>query len=109
MGRSLLAVCLVTICARADAVYDSNIQGVLSGVWNYEDRDSIYFHLNNQPASHPVCNPTYFVIPSSVPADRRYMMFTRLLLAYASGETINIGYAGTGVCAEGSIRAIRVG
>ena len=45
----------------------------------------------------------------SVPADRRHMMYTRVLLAYTSGEGINIGYDGTGTCAEGYIRVERVG
>jgi len=109
MNRLLLASLLIVTGIPAYAGYDSNIQGVLTGVWNYDDRDSIYIHLNDQPASHPVCNPTYFVIDASVPADRRHMMYSRLLLAYAAGETINIGYDGSGDCAEGSIRVKRVG
>jgi len=109
MRRSWLLACLFFVCVPGFAEYDTNVQGVLSGVWNYDDRDSIYFHLSNQPASHPTCSPTFFVIDSATPIDRRHMMYTRLLLAYASGETINIGYDGAGNCAEGSIRVKRVG
>jgi hypothetical protein len=93
----------------ANAAYDANVAGELDGFYVYSDVDSIYLRLKNQPTSHNGCNPSYFVIPSTVPADRRKAMLARLSLAYALGETLNIGFAANNDCADGYIRAYRVG
>lgn len=93
----------------ATAAYNANMRGQLEGFYIYADADYIYFRLKNQPSTHPSCDPTYFVIPDTVPADRRKMMVARLSLAYAMQEIVNIGYDSTGECAGGYIRAHRVG
>lgn len=91
------------------AAYNANMVGVVTGYWSYMDTDDVYFTLSNQPSAHPACNPSFFVIPSSVPADRRKMAFARLAQAYVAGEPINIGFDATGECAIGYIRVHRVG
>jgi len=93
----------------AQAAYNANMQGVIAWVASYMDGDSIYFRLNNQPTSHPGCNPTYFVIPGDVLPNRRNQAFAQLLAAKQTGEPINIGYDDSADCAEGYIRVHRVG
>lgn len=83
--------------------------GVLEGVYVYTAGDYIYFRLTNQPASHPGCDPTYFVISENVPESRRQMLLSRLLSAYAMKENVNIGYDSKGDCAHGYIRVHRAG
>jgi hypothetical protein len=93
----------------ASAIYNNNIAGQLDSFWSYADGDYIYFKLKNQPTTHPLCSPLYFVIPDTVPADRRKLMFARLSLAYAMRESVSIGYDSVGDCAHGYIRVHRVG
>ncbi|WP_104401524.1 hypothetical protein [Vibrio penaeicida] len=105
----LQSVLLIFASGTAFANYNSNMTGVLKGVFVYTDGDYIYLTLENQPKSHPTCKPNYFVIPDTVPSDRRQMLLSRLLTAYASKETVNIGFDARGDCAHGYIRVHRVG
>ena len=91
------------------AQYDSNISGKLSHVATYADGDYIYFTLENQPTSHPTCDPTYFVIDQAVPFERQNRMLSRLLTAYTTKELVLVGYDSEGNCAHGYIRVHRVG
>ncbi len=109
MRNLALGFLLLVVSSTSNAVYNANTGGVVAWVATYADIDSIYFALNNQPSSHPSCSPNYFVIPATVPADRRKAMLTSLLIARTTGEAINIGYDATGDCAEGYIRVHRVG
>jgi hypothetical protein len=95
--------------APAGAVYNANMSGVLATVATYADGDFIYITLQNQPTTHPSCNPAFFVIPETVPADRRKAMLARLMVAWTTGEAVNIGYDSTGSCAGGYIQVHRVG
>jgi len=104
-----LGVALMLVALSSGATYNANMTGQLEGVWTYADSDQIYFRLLNQPASHPGCSPIYFVIPASVPLDRRKMLYARLMVAYATKETVNIGYDNQGDCADGYIHVHRVG
>jgi DNA phosphorothioation-dependent restriction protein DptG len=85
------------------------MSGELEGFWVYSYSDQVYLRLKNQPTSHAGCDPSYFVIPPTVSADRRKAMLARLSLAYAMRETVNIGYAASGDCAQGHIQVYRVG
>lgn len=93
----------------AFGVYNANTSGIVTMVITYTDSDQILFRLENQPSSHPACNANYFSVPAETPADRRKAMLARLLLAKATGETINVGFDGTGACSSGYIQAHRVG
>lgn len=105
----IVALSLVAAVPPAHAVYNANMSGVLEFVAAYADGDYIYLRLVNQPATHSGCNPTYFVITEEVPLERRKMLFARLMMAYAMGASVNIGYDSTGDCAHGYIRVHRVG
>ncbi len=92
----------------ACAAYNANHSSVITGVFVYTDTDDIYITLKNKPEAK--CNNTYFVISSSVPEVRRQMLLSRLLLAFASKETTNIGFdAQEGACVSGYVRVHRVG
>lgn len=109
MKRYSIGFLILVLSNSALAAYNANMSGVLTGVYVYADGDYIYLRLNNQPTSHPACNPSYFVIAADVPQQRKQMMLSRLLTSYALKESINIGYDSTGGCADGYIRVHRVG
>jgi len=96
-------------CCNTNAAYNNNIRGEVKDVYVYTDHDAIYFRFKNQPTSHDSCKPTYFVISASIPENRRNQLLSRLLLAKASKENINIGFDSIGDCANGYIRVHRVG
>jgi hypothetical protein len=104
---SLAVAILLAIPATAD--YNENIDGVVTDILLYEYDDKIYFRLQNQPTTHPACNPAYFAIDAATPADRRKMMLSRLLLAKATKEPMNVGYDKAGNCSHSYIRVHRVG
>jgi hypothetical protein len=110
--RPVQLLCLAAAAALAFpavAGYDENMQGVVADVVLYAYDDKIYFRLENQPTTHPECNPAYFAIDTATPADRRKMMLARLLLAKATKEPMNVGFDKTGDCSHTYIRAHRVG
>lgn len=103
-----LYVLLIGMAGSARAGYNDNMAGVVSYLFTYPD-GVILFKLNNQPTSHPVCNPAYFAISTDVADVAANRMFSRLLAAYKTGETINIGFDNAGGCANSYIRVHRVG
>lgn len=107
--KYILFILINTFALNTQADYNANMSGELAHVAVYTDGDYIYLTLKNQPKSHLGCDPSYFVIPESVPADRRKMLLSRLLSAYAMKETVNIGYDNKGDCVHGYIRVHRVG
>lgn len=92
MKKYLIGFAIFLLSNAAMATYNANIVGQLTGVYVYADDDYIYLRLNNQPASHPTCNPSYFVISGDVELARRQMLLSRALAAYLSKENLNIGY-----------------
>jgi hypothetical protein len=84
---------LLALPLTSNAVYNANMAGVVTVVAAYADADYLYSTLiNNQPTSHPVCNPTYFVIPQDIPENRRNQMYAQLLISKTTGEPVNIGF-----------------
>lgn len=75
----------------------------------YSESDEILLRLGNQPTSHPACNPSYFVLSSSIPETRRKAMVAMLFVARVSGESINVGYDNAANCASGYIRVYEIG
>ena len=107
LKNSIFLLLLFSTSAFAD--YNANMTGVVTHVLTYTGSDQIYFRLDNQPSSHPACNTDYFAIDSSIPAERRQQVLSRLLMAYATGKPINIGYDSEAGCAHSRIRVWRVG
>ena len=106
---TIIAMFILTCATPSHAVYNDNIIGVLKLVSVYADSDNIYLALENQPTTHPTCNPGYFVISKTVPQERRNMLLTRLLSAYHSKENVKIGFDNAADCANGYMRVHRVG
>ena len=109
MRHLSLLLFLISVSTFVSAGYNANVQGVVKDVMVYTTGDYIYFKLENQPTTHQSCNPVYFVVPETVPVNRRQMLLSRLLAAKATGEVTNIGYDQEGGCAKGYIRVYRVG
>jgi hypothetical protein len=109
-GKAVLAATVLLLLVHpANATYNANMSGRVTWVSTYMDGDYIYFHLDNQPTSHPQCNPSIFVITADVPQNRRNQAFAQLLAAKQTGEPIAIGFDNSGDCADGYIRVHRVG
>ena len=106
--KLLLAAAAAMIPVAAFATYNANGGFAITGVLTYTETDSIYIQVS-APPSHGGCSNSFFVIPATTPVERRKILLARLLLAKATTETINIGYDGTGDCADGYIRVHRIG
>ena len=108
--RALIITMLALVSfSPAHAVYDDNMSGVVTFVLTYADDGRIFLQLDNQPATHPTCNPDFFSIDAAVPDAIRSQLLSRLLVAYANGESVNIGFDSQGNCSHGRIRVHRIG
>lgn len=104
----LMTLSALLVPSGVRAAYNSNIQGVIASVRVY-DTGRVLIRLEIQPSAHPVCNPNYFAIPSTLDTEIRAMLLSRALVAKASGETINLGYDNLDECAHGYIRIHTIG
>jgi hypothetical protein len=102
-----LTLGLTVQIAKAD--YNANHGGVVTEVLTYPGSTVVLFRINNQPASHPTCNSYYFAFDAGEPPNSGKLVVSRLLLALANGQGVNIGYDNAGNCQSGWIRAHRVG
>ena len=109
MKKLALISVLAIYSSLSMATYNANMSGVLTDVITYTDADYIYLKLDNQPTSHPNCNPSFFVIATDVSLQMKQMLLSRLLTAYALNESVKIGFDNAGNCAHGYIRVHRVG
>jgi len=91
------------------AAYNANMSGKVSAIMVYAEGDYIYIKLENQPTSHPTCNPSYFVVPGSIPYERRQMIMSRLMTAKVTKEIINLGFDDKASCSNGYIQLYRAG
>ena len=105
---TLAALVVLVVPIAANAVYNDNITGIISHVRVY-DTGLVLVRLQNQPTSHPACQPGYFAMDTALDPDIRAMMLSRALVARASGQPINIGYDNAGSCAQGYIRLHQIG
>ena len=109
MKRFILGFALSLAAMPCFSGYNDNMTGRVTSILTYTGGDQIYFRLHNQPSSHPKCKVDYFSIDSSVPAERRQVVLSRLLAAHAMDKPINIGFDNAGDCSHGRIRVHRVG
>ena len=104
-----LALSLALSAGPAAAAENAYFSGKIAAILTYTYQDAILVRMVNQPTSHPACVATHFVIASSTTEARRTRVLSRLMTAYATGETVIIGYDNAGNCADGYIRIERVG
>ncbi len=101
---------LCFLISSAHAGYDANFTGKVTAVLTYSYSTQILIRVAGQPTSHPTCtNFDLLAIAADVSAESRQLIMSRLMLAYATGEVVNIGYDKTGGCVDGRIRVYRVG
>ena len=110
-SKVMLLLCSLAVLGATPAwsVYDTNLLGVVTEVLAYTDHNIILVRLDNQPSSHPTCNPSYFALEHTADTTRVDRIYARLLLALSSGQPTKIGYDSQGNCANGWIRMHRVG
>jgi len=108
--KIVLAILLTTLTLPAFAGYNANFRGTISAVLTYPGSTLILIRVSNQPTSHPECTSfDYLAIDPAISNESRQLVMSRLLLAFTTGENINIGYDKSGDCIGGRIRVHRVG
>ena len=96
--------------SNAYAGYNANFSGKITAVLTYPGSTQVLIRVEGQPTSHPQCTSLDFLaIPSDISNESRQLVMSRLLLAFASGQAVNIGYDKEGGCVSGRIRVHRVG
>lgn len=92
------------------ANYDANFSGKITHVLTYTHSDELLIRVEGQPTSHPICKSFDFMaIDISIPAERRQVVLSRIMLAYSLGEKVNIGYDSKDECIGSRIKVYRVG
>lgn len=88
----------------------NNFQGKILEVLTYPYAKYILIRVEGQPTSHPVCtNFDYLLVGEDSDSESRQLVYGRLLLAFARGEVINIGYDSKDECLHSKIKVYRVG
>jgi hypothetical protein len=114
---SLLGTLVVLLFSSAShATYNTNLYGTVAALMTYAS-GGLLFALSNQPSTNGTCNAQLFELDppnyagSDVVNDAAFSrMYARLAQAYATGESVEIGYDNAGNCGgSGYIRVYRVG
>lgn len=103
-------IILVLLCFSlpSTADYNANHASEIAGIFVYTSSDDIYVQLKDKPDTG--CKNNYFIIPNDIPEARRANLLSRLMLAYATKDKINIGYDSTDAnCINGYVRIHRIG
>ena len=108
MNKLFISLALLLSANFCSAEYNDNKIRKITAVLTYTDSDSIYIQLENPPA-HSTCDNQFFVIPDSLPTERRQILLSRILLAYSTQEAVNIGFDNAGNCVSSYVRIHRVG
>ncbi|SRR5258708_37964151 len=114
--RILGTVIVLLFSSASHATYNTNLIGTVAGIMTYAS-GGLLFALSNQPSTNGSCNAQFFELDpptyagSDVVNDAAFSrMYARLAQAYATGESVNIGYDNAGNCGgSGYIRVYRVG
>jgi hypothetical protein len=114
--RLLGTIIVLLFSSASHATYNTNLIGTVAAIMTYTT-GGLLFALSNQPSSNGSCNAQFFELDpptypgSDVVNDAAYSrMYARLAQAYATGESVNIGYDNAGNCGgSGYIRVYRIG
>ncbi len=102
-------IALSAISIQANSAYNGEHESKIKNVELSVDSDSIFVHLETA-ASPAVCsNNSVMVIDGSYSIERRQMLLSRLLMAYATSETLKFGYDKNGSCIGSYVRLHKVG
>lgn len=106
----VFALCLAILPMFTHAGYNANFSGKITQVLTYTASAQILIRVEGQPSTHPQCTQLDFLaIDAATPDNVRQIVLSRIMMAYASGETVNIGYDKEGGCVGGRIKVYRVG
>jgi hypothetical protein len=109
MKKAIFIMCILFSASNiVQAGYNDNLTGVVTHVMTYTS-GLILFRLNNQPATHPTCNTSYFAIATDTNDIATNRMLSRLLTAHTTKVPVNIGFDNTADCGNGYIKTHRVG
>ena len=110
MKKYLVCLSIMLLPVTTLANYDKNFTGRITHVLTYTHTNELLIRVEGQPTSHPKCSQfDYMAIDSSIPADRRQVVLSRILLAYTSGKPVNIGYDSKDECVGSRVKIYRVG
>jgi hypothetical protein len=114
MKQYLFIVLIVFLSPLSHARYTANFQGVISQVLTYPGSTLILIRVSNMPTSHPKCTRfDYMAIDPAISSESRQLVMSRILTAYSTKETVNIGYdkdSNSDSCVSGErLRVHRVG
>jgi hypothetical protein len=114
MKQYLLVVLIALFAPASYAKYTANFQGVITHVLTYPGSTLILIRVSNMPTSHPKCtNLDYMAIDPAISSESRQLVMSRILTAYSTKETVNIGYdkdSNSDSCVSGDrLRIHRVG
>lgn len=106
-----LFISFIFLSGAVNAGYNSNFLTQLEGVYVYSDMNHIYIKTSTPAplSANSTCSNKYIVVDGEISSDRRNAILSRLLLAYASKETINIGYDNAANCVGSYVRLYRAG
>jgi hypothetical protein len=115
-GRLLGTLIVLLFSSTSHATYNTNLIGTVAAIMTYPT-GGLLFAMSNQPSTNGTCNAQFFELDpptypgSDVVNDAAFSrMYARLAQAYATGESVNIGYDNAGNCGgSGYIRVYRVG
>jgi tRNA A37 threonylcarbamoyltransferase TsaD len=108
--KKMMVAMLLAIPLIASANYDANFTGTITQVLTYTHSDEILITVSGQPTSHPICTSfDHMAIDTAIPSERRQVVLSRILLAYASGTPVNIGYDSKDECIGSRVKIYRVG
>lgn len=76
-----------------------NTSGTVISMNNYASTDTVLVKLSSPGVAVTECsNKDYFAIDGSLPENRRSQMYSALLAAKASGNSVTVAYENTGGC-----------
>ncbi|CCN48810.1 conserved hypothetical protein [Vibrio nigripulchritudo MADA3029] len=93
MKKILALLMLIMASTSAHAKYTANFTGVITNVLTYPGSTLILIQVTNMPKSHPKCTLfDYMAIDPAISSESRQLVMSRILTAYTTKETVNIGY-----------------
>ncbi|WP_104398452.1 hypothetical protein [Vibrio penaeicida] len=93
MKKYIILLVLLMVSTSSYARYTANFRGVITDVLTYPGSTLVLIKVTNMPKSHPKCTLLDFMaIDPAISSESRQLVMSRILTAYSTKETVNIGY-----------------